>query len=61
MAPEEARPQRRPKAGATEAVREDYHAEEGLPFVENLLLDIRYAFRVLWKSPAFTLVALRSL
>jgi PIN domain len=28
------------KFGAVEAVREDYHAEEGLPLVENLLLDV---------------------
>ena len=56
MSSAEARRQARLKFGAVEAVREQYHAEEGLPFLESLLQDLRFSLRQLRRSPGFTLV-----
>ncbi|MGB6130586.1 MAG: ABC transporter permease [Acidobacteriaceae bacterium] len=57
MPASEARRQALIKVGAVEAVRESYHAEEGLPSVEGLVQDIRYACRVLAKAPGFAMAA----
>ena len=61
MTPTEARRQAAIKLGATEAVREYHHAEQSLPFVENLVSDLRYAARSLFRSPGFALVAIATI
>ena len=57
----EARRQAALKLGAVPAIRERHHAEQSLPLVENFLIDLRYAIRMLYRSPAFSLIAIATL
>ena len=57
----EARRQAAIKFGAAEAIREHHHAEQSLPFVENLMIDLQFAFRMLRKSPGFAFVAIATM
>ena len=61
MPPAEARRQATLKLGAAEAIREQHHAEHSLPLIENLLFDLRYAVRMLLRSPGFALIAIATM
>jgi predicted permease len=58
LSPVEARRQAVLKFGAVEAVKEEYREERRTIFIENIFQDVRYALRMLGKSPGFAVVAI---
>jgi predicted permease len=57
----EARRQAALKLGAAQAIREYHHAEQSIPFIENLLFDLQYAVRMLLRSPGFSFIAIATM
>jgi hypothetical protein len=45
------------KLGGIEQTKENYRDRRGLPILETLLHDLRFAFRMLLKNPGFMIVA----
>jgi predicted permease len=57
----EARRQALLKFGAVEAIRESHHAEQSLPFFENLAQDLRFSVRMLVRSPGSSLIVIATM
>ena len=61
MSPDEARRQALVESGGLTVAAESVRAQRGLPWIESVVADIKYAFRTLKHSPAFTAVVILTL
>jgi len=58
LSPDEARRQALVRFGGAPQAKENHREARGLPFLETLLQDLRFALRMLHRSPGFSLLAI---
>jgi predicted permease len=58
MSPADARLAARRAFGAVDATKEAYRDQRGLPWFDAALQDLRFAARLLWRDPAFSVTAI---
>src|SRR5262245_44463810 len=61
LSPVEARRRALLEFGGVEQTKESYRDQRGIPFVETLVQDVRFAVRACAKAPAFTLTVVLTL
>jgi len=61
LPPDEAHRRARLQFGSVESTKESYRDQRGLPFLDTIVQDLRYALRGIRKSPGFAAVAILSL
>src|SRR5256885_5176703 len=58
MTPEDARREALRGFGGIEQIKEIYRDQRGLPIIETTLQDLRFGFRMLRRSPGFSILAI---
>jgi predicted permease len=58
MSAEEARCEALRGFGGVEQTKELYRDQRGLPMIETTLQDLRFGFRMLWRTPGFSILAI---